>query len=521
MALVTRFGLDDILGSEVIDWAVLDANQRILGDNAAHLHLPNTYDGGVQVISGATPTEDAIAVRVDGDITYRYLVDSDGTMAWGPGTAAGQDVSLYRSALGTLATDGDLAVLGGDVRFGVGDADTSPGRLWWDGAADIIGLGFDGGQPGSINLFSGGTGNPATWTLDPVGNVGILGSMTVPTGAGLQTAGAATDVILVRPGGLTALSVSGVAAAINWLQVIGAATGSSVILRAAGTGTDANGSFLFQGRQNAVQSNYLQIIGSGAAATVVNSLIVRPSATGIAVGLEVTGSDANIGLSLLPKGTGVVTVPTGGITVTAGGIRITGNSTIAGSLAGLTALTMNASTVINTPSSYLVVGPAADLYLRAGSGAVHIADSPVLPTAIGGSLSIGGALTGVTTLSASSTISTSGGISVGASNSITTPASYLIIQPAGDLYLRTGAGGTIRMDSSTGGLTLSGPISGVTNITGSGALNMTGNLITSGNVTFNGAFTIPAGNVLAVGGTVVADWLVVLNGGVYRIALKQ
>src|SRR5215471_11216574 len=43
MALVTRFNLDDILGQEIVDFAVLDSNYQLLGNNSAHLQLPNVF----------------------------------------------------------------------------------------------------------------------------------------------------------------------------------------------------------------------------------------------------------------------------------------------------------------------------------------------------------------------------------------------------------------------------------------------------------------------------------------------
>lgn len=41
----TRFGLTLIEGSQVIDWVIIKDNYNILGDNAAHLRLDNTYLG--------------------------------------------------------------------------------------------------------------------------------------------------------------------------------------------------------------------------------------------------------------------------------------------------------------------------------------------------------------------------------------------------------------------------------------------------------------------------------------------
>lgn len=65
----------------------------------------------VAIVNAATTT-DAIALRVTGDTQNRWLVDTDGTLNWGPGGAAATDTSLYRSGVGVLTTPGSLAIVG-------------------------------------------------------------------------------------------------------------------------------------------------------------------------------------------------------------------------------------------------------------------------------------------------------------------------------------------------------------------------------------------------------------------------
>lgn len=68
-------------------------------------------------------------------------------------------------------------------------------------------------------------------------------------------------------------------------------------------------------------ANYNQMLSVGASFSAVNSLYINNAATGASPSLGVQGSDANIGLSLLPQGTGVLYI--GG----SGGLKV---NTLAG-----------------------------------------------------------------------------------------------------------------------------------------------------------------------------------------------
>jgi hypothetical protein len=59
---------------------------------------------GPAAYTGATAATDVIRAKVTGDANQRFIVDADGTLNWGDGTAV-QDVNLYRYAANGLATD--------------------------------------------------------------------------------------------------------------------------------------------------------------------------------------------------------------------------------------------------------------------------------------------------------------------------------------------------------------------------------------------------------------------------------
>lgn len=67
--------------------------------------------GSGMLVSVGSAGQNLLLGRVNGDSTYRLIIDGNGRMYWGPGGAAGFDVSLYRSAAGVLASDGRLDLL--------------------------------------------------------------------------------------------------------------------------------------------------------------------------------------------------------------------------------------------------------------------------------------------------------------------------------------------------------------------------------------------------------------------------
>jgi hypothetical protein len=75
-----------------------------------------TWSGASVLVERALATDNAYRARLTGDANSRFIVNADGKALWGPGTAS-TDTNLYRSAVGTLTTDGVLTV-GGELRPG-------------------------------------------------------------------------------------------------------------------------------------------------------------------------------------------------------------------------------------------------------------------------------------------------------------------------------------------------------------------------------------------------------------------
>lgn len=77
------------------------------------LNNPNAAGHGINFTLG-TSTSSLIKGQVTGDAGYRVIIDATGTYWWGPGTGA-YDVYLYRSAVGTIRTDGKMFAQSGFI----------------------------------------------------------------------------------------------------------------------------------------------------------------------------------------------------------------------------------------------------------------------------------------------------------------------------------------------------------------------------------------------------------------------
>lgn len=68
---------------------------------------------GTLSLNGAGMNSTVLAAGVVGDANARYIINANGTMGWGPGTA-GTDTNLYRAATAILQTDSSFQA-GGNI----------------------------------------------------------------------------------------------------------------------------------------------------------------------------------------------------------------------------------------------------------------------------------------------------------------------------------------------------------------------------------------------------------------------
>jgi hypothetical protein len=149
------------------------------------------------------------------------------------------------------------------------------------------------------------TGTPVTtyWQAMGTAAAAILRSSSATLDGQVQTAGTGT-LRLGTAGGVTQLSVSHTASAVNYIQATGGATGNPGSVTLSAQGSDANINFIFQ-RKGSGQFQF-----SGATWIGINSvnfLTLSGAASGNGPTISVSsGTDADIDLNLTPKGAGAI-----------------------------------------------------------------------------------------------------------------------------------------------------------------------------------------------------------------------
>ena len=220
------------------------------------------------------------------------------------------------------------------------------------GATKTVNVGT-GGLSGSTTNITVGSANGSTTTMlgsTTIGGVAGNQSLQVNNVAGavdylqvtgnsggfpsLSAQGASTNVSIVYgtkgTGGhnfttngtsVNQFVVTHTASAVNYAQVSGAVTGSPVIITAQGSDTNVNLAYAPKGTgRHTFYSNSGTQFVVGNTASAVNYAQTDGAATGAAPTISAQGSDANVGLVLQGKGTGVVAL--GGTTTASSGFRV-------------------------------------------------------------------------------------------------------------------------------------------------------------------------------------------------------
>ena len=218
----------------------------------------------------------------------------------------------------------------------------------------------------------------------------------------------------------TALVLNADVGAVNYFQVSGKPTGNPVYVSARGADTDI--SLYIQGKGTGkVLMNNDNGVGFSVttAASSVNRIEVSGSATGSAPSIASAGSDTNISLNLMPKGTG--TVQANGVEVA----TISGTQTLTNKT--LTTPKMSYITDTNGNTSMLLTASASAVnFLQVVNSA---AGSPVILQPNGSDTNIGFSFRprGTGTF----TFNTSGGANIAAFSQGTSPVNYFYFTPGG------------------------------------------------------------------------------------------
>ena len=450
----TRFNLDAVQGNEIVDFAVLDSNYRVLGNNAAHLTLGNSF-GGDQLIAGnfgITGVTRRFTLPVpqpnqqDDLVITAEAANAQGTwlvMATPSNSGVGQRHSTFAMhgimPTGTTPPAGLRLVVDEDARRVSVDATnaftdtTIPSLTLSAGGTDRI-------------VIPGVSSNPisVTGALTMTGNLAAVGGTFSGT---LAVTGAAQFS--------NTMTVSGM------LSANGGVTATSLTISAGGS---INGALTVTG-----------------AVTLQSTLSVNALATLSA--LNVSGNET-VGGTLTVTGattlSGTLNIGTGGAYIQASGARVQISNLLVTpgptTLGALTANQITSQTTIAMPfdnsiywnDSYRRLFASSDswFYLDSWSGWRFRSSSNGYPV--------------VHTFDYAGNYSAAGGITAGGS----VQANSQVFYSPGDVYLR-GASGSVHIDTGNANIYVSGVIVGynrlVTNNWDVGWANsLGGNVICSG-----------------------------------------
>lgn len=151
------------------------------------------------------------------------------------------------------------------------------------------------------------SGNTKTVNIGTGGLSGSTTNITVGSANGSTTTMLGTTVIGGAAGNQS-LQVNNVASAVNYAQIVGAITGAAPTISA--QGSDANISLVLSGKGtgvvalggSTVANSGLQV---GTTTSAVNFMQVLGAPTGGSANFQSKGTDANIGMDLVTKGTGI------------------------------------------------------------------------------------------------------------------------------------------------------------------------------------------------------------------------
>jgi len=151
MPLVTRFNLDDILGNEVVDFQVLEANNEIIGNNAAHLTLSNSYSA-MQEVHRAAANNPALQVRLDADApaSPRLTITADGTINWAGGGSVASSAGVLTIG-GTMLVTPTLRTAAGTAAAPSQSFTTDTDTGFYSPSADVLGFAVGGVEVNRIN----------------------------------------------------------------------------------------------------------------------------------------------------------------------------------------------------------------------------------------------------------------------------------------------------------------------------------------------------------------------------------
>jgi hypothetical protein len=239
--------------------------------------------GNTGIISlGATPGAESLRVTpVASAVNYWDAI----------GSATGNSIGLYAR--------------GSDANVGMNFVGKGTGQTFFNNnGVNQFSIGNTASAVNYLQVTGGATtGGPSLLSQGSDTNVDLL----------LKTKGTGTLNFYTNSGTLQFL-IGHTASAVNYVQVTGGATGSAITIAANGTDTNVGMSYISKGAgQHFFYSSGSPQFNIGNTASAVNYIQVSGGATGSAASLSAQGTDANVPLSLLSKGTGDIRFTTNAV----------------------------------------------------------------------------------------------------------------------------------------------------------------------------------------------------------------
>jgi hypothetical protein len=250
-----------------------------------------------------------------------------GTYTAGTGlTLTGTQFSITNTAV-TAASYGSATAVGtftvnaqGQLTL-AGNTTITPavGSITGLGTGVATALGVNVGSAGAFVVNGGALGTPSSGTVTNLTGTasininGTVGATTASTGD-FTTLNSSGNTRLGGLSGNQSLQVNNVASAVNYAQIVGAVTGSTPTISAQGTDANISLTFLAKGTSDVLVggTSTTPSLKVATVASQVNSFQIYGQATGQSPTLTAIGADTNIGLAIAAKGTGTISIQSNG-----------------------------------------------------------------------------------------------------------------------------------------------------------------------------------------------------------------
>lgn len=290
------------------------------------------HDDGSGTLAWTTPTKSDVGLgNVDNT--------SDATKNSAVATLTNKDLTSVTNTFPTFNqnTTGSAASLTTARTFRTNLASTATASF--DGTANVT-----PGVTGTLPVANGGTG-AATLTGIVKGNgTAAMTAVTAPSGAlvGTTDTQTLTNKTLTTPkidtikdtSGSTIASLSATASAVNYVDISNASTGFAPAITANGSDTNLNLFLRGKGSGSTIMadgSGNNTFVGVGNGSSPVNYLTATNADTANAPKLSALGSDTNINLNLVSKGTGTIQANSVDVATVSGSQTLTNKTLSTGS----------------------------------------------------------------------------------------------------------------------------------------------------------------------------------------------